>query len=367
MKQKYLPKIDRGLLLVTLLLIIFGLLAVFSASSVLSFQRFGHNYYYFTRQAVWVAIGLLTIWLVSRIHYRVWEKWSKPIMLTALLLLILVLVPGVGRQFGGSRSWIDIGPVTFQPAEFVKLAIIFYLASWFERKQAAESNFWFGVLPPLLVASLALILTVLQPDLGTALMFFVIALVIFFVAEVRLKYLVGLLSAGAVALVALVKAAPYRVARLTSFFDPSQDPLGIGYHINQALLAIGSGGFWGLGYAASRQKHNYLPEPISDSIFAVMAEEMGFVRISLVIILFAALVVLGLRLADRAPDRFARLTVAGIVGWIGLQAIINIGAISNILPLTGLTLPFVSYGGSSFLALSVAVGVMLNISKFRKT
>ncbi len=247
----------------------------------------------------------------------------------------------------------------------MKLAVIFYLASWFERKKEAESNFWFGILPPILVTGLAVALIIAQPDLGTAAVVAMIVFAVLFAAGARLPYLGVISGFGIAALWFLVKLSPSRAARIITFLDPSLDPRGIGYHINQAVLAIGSGGFWGYGYAASRQKHNYLPEPIGDSIFAVMAEELGFLRIVLLVGAFAALGILGIRIAKGAPDKFGQLTAIGITSWIVLQALINIGAISGLLPLTGITLPFISYGGSSMLSLCIAVGVILNISRQR--
>lgn len=365
-KNKYLKRLDRPFLLTVLALTVFGLIAVSSASSVISYERFGHNNYYIVRQVIFAAMAILAMFTVSRINYHFWRRWSRPIMFFGLLLLALVLIPGIGFRPGiSSRSWFKLGDFLLQPSEFVKLALIFYLASWFERKKEAEKNFWFGVLPSLLVAGLAVVLIVLEPDLGSAAMIGVILCVLLFAAGTNLKYLGGLLAFGGIGLWILIQAAPYRAARIITFLDPSVDPRGIGYHINQALLAIGAGGFLGLGFGLSRQKHNYLPEPIGDSIFAVIAEELGFVRIIILIGLFAFLVFRGVNIAQSAPDKFSNLTAIGISTWIGFQAVINIGAISGLLPLTGITLPFVSYGGSSLLALGVAAGVLLNISRHR--
>lgn len=364
-KISQLAKIDRGIFLTVLILMVFGVIAVSSASTVLSFERFGHNNYYFFRQAIFAAIGFLLIYIFSRVDYRVWRRWARPILLVAIALLGAVLIPGVGFRVGNAARWINAGFFLIQPSEFVKLALIFFLASWFDRKKGAEDNLWFGVLPPVLVAGVVMGLVVIEPDVGAAAMMGVILMVILFAVGVKLSYLTGLVAAGVVALWILIKAAPYRAARIITFLDPSVDPQGIGYHINQALLAIGAGGLWGYGFGSSLQKHNYLPEPIGDSIFAVLAEELGFLRIMLLVLLFFVLAFLGLRLAGSAPDRFSRLTVIGIVGWIFFQALINIGAISGILPLTGISLPFISYGGSSLLVLSMAVGVLLNISRHR--
>lgn len=364
-QKKYWKKSNRLLLFTVLVLLAWGLVAVSSASAVLSYERFGHNNYYFFRQVIFTGVGLVVMLVLSRIDYHFWKKWSKPLLLAGLVLLGLVLVPGLGIKPTAARSWFRIGDFLLQPSEFVKLAIIFYLASWFERKKGAESNFWFGIVPPLLVAGAVITLVVLEPDLGTAAIIGAIVMVVLFAAGAKFKYLISLMALALGALWFLIKAAPYRAARIVTFLDPSLDPRGIGYHINQALLAIGSGGLWGYGFGASRQKHNYLPEPIGDSIFAVIAEELGFVRILILVLLFALLVFAGLRAARSAPDKFGQLVVVGITGWISLQAFINIGAISGFLPLTGITLPFISYGGSSLLAVCAAVGVLLNISRQR--
>ncbi|OGE76953.1 MAG: cell division protein FtsW [Candidatus Doudnabacteria bacterium RIFCSPHIGHO2_02_FULL_48_21] len=365
MTDKYWKKPDQTLLGVVLLLLLIGLAAVSSASSVLSFQRFGHNNYYFFRQIGFVTVGLLALFIFSRIDYHFWKKKARLLLIGSVLVLGLVLVPGLGFKSGGTTAWFSIGAFLLQPSEFVKLSLVFYLAYWFDRKVGAESNFWFGILPPLSVAAGLVGLLLLQPDLGTAIVYAIITFVILFVAGTKYKYLFGLAAAAGVALWFVVQTAPYRIARITAFLNPKLDPQGIGYHITQALIAIGSGGLWGYGFGASRQKHNYLPESIGDSIFAVMAEELGFVRILVIVLLFTAFAILGLRIAKLAPDRFGQLAAVGITGWIVFQAMVNMGAISNLLPLTGITLPFISYGGSSLLALSVATGVLLNISRQR--
>lgn len=358
-------KIDSGIFGVIIVLILIGLVAVSSASAVLSFQRFGHNYYYLFRQLIFAGLGVGMMLFISRINYLFWKKWSGVFLLSCTVLLLAVLIPGIGFSNGSARSWFSIGAFLLQPSEFFKLAVVVYLAAWFERKTGAEGNFWFGILPPLLVIGLGLGLILVQPDLGTTLTIAMIVAVVMFGAGTKLFYLGSLALVAIGGVVLLIKAAPYRVARFATFLNPSIDPLGIGYHINQALLAIGSGGFWGYGLGASRQKHNYLPEPIGDSIFAVLAEELGFVRIIMMVLLFALLGFWGLRLAGRAPDKFASLVTIGITAWIMVQAMINIAAISGLAPLTGITLPFISYGGSSLLSLSIACGVLLNISRYR--
>lgn len=362
-KDKYWKKPNGAMLGVVMALILVGLAAVSSASSVLSFERFGHNNYYFFRQLAFAGVGIVLMLLVSRIDYHFWKKHARLILLFAILALAAVAVPTFGFKSGGTRAWFSFGSFLLQPSEFAKLALIFYLASWFDRKTGAETNFWFGILPPLIVSLVLTVLILLEPDLGAAIVYMAIAAIIFFAGGAKWQYLLGLAAAGSASLWFLIQAAPYRIARITSFLHPEKDPLGIGYHISQALIAIGSGGVWGYGFGASRQKHSYLPESIGDSIFAVMAEELGFVRILAVVLLFLGFGFLGLRLARRAPDRFGTLASIGITGWVVFQALVNMGAISNLLPLTGITLPFISYGGSSLLSLCIGVGVMLNISR----
>ncbi len=362
-KDKYWRVPDQALLGVVLALLITGLAAVSSASAVLSFERFGHSNYYFFRQLIFVAIGLGLLFVVSRVDYHLWKKFAGWILISGVIALILVAIPSLGFKSGGTRAWFNLGPFLLQPSEFGKLALVIYLASWFDRKEGAETNFWFGIVPPLLVVLGLTGLVLIEPDLGTAIVYGIVASVMFFAAGARYKYLIGLGAVACGALWLLVLAAPYRIARITTFLHPEQDPQGSGYHIMQALIAIGSGGLWGYGFGASRQKHNYLPESIGDSIFAVMAEELGFIRIVLVVLLFLGFAFIGLRIARRAPDRFGQLCAVGLTAWVVFQAIVNMGAISNLLPLTGITLPFISYGGSSLLSVCIAAGVMLNISR----
>jgi len=352
-------------LALVLILMTVGLIVIFSASSVLSFVRYGNNYYFILRQLIFTAIGLAIMFILSYIDYHLWKKWAFYFLLAGLAVLAVVLLPKIGFQVGNARRGVNLGWFLIQPSEFVKLLLILYLASWFDRKKDAESNFWFGIIPPLLLTGLSVGLVVLEPDLGTAIMMCLIIFVMLFAAGTKIRYLVALAAMFVAGAWILIAAAPYRAARLVTFFDPSLDPQGIGYHINQALLAIGSGGFWGYGYGGSRQKHNYLPEPIGDSIFAVMAEELGLFRIVAVVGVFWLLAMKGVKVARSAPDKFGQLIAMGVTSWIILQTIINIGAITNFLPLTGIPMPFISYGGSSLLSLCAAVGILLNISKQR--
>jgi cell division protein FtsW len=366
-KKKQLPKTDHALLALVMSLLVFGLLALSSASSVLSFERFGNNHFYVLRQIMFGAIpGLIMMFLFARVDYHVWQKFAPLLVFIGTVLLAVVLIPGIGFQVGGSRRWIDFGYFLFQPSEFIKLALVFYLASWYDKRQDHEIDLYYGFLPALFIVGLISTLIILEPDLGTMVTLASIGAVMFFVGGVKLKYLFSTAAASLVTLWILIKAAPYRLQRITSYFNPEIDTQGISYQINQALLAIGSGGLWGTGFGQSRQKFNYLPETIGDSIFAVMSEELGFIRITILLLILLFFAFRGFRIARFAPDMFGKLVAAGITSWLVFQSLINIGGITAVIPLAGIPLPFISYG-SSALAVSLAgIGVLLNISRFSR-
>ncbi len=363
--KKILPKVDKILLWSTLALVVVGLIMVFSASSVASYQRYGNNYYYFIRQLFFGAVpGLILMYWFSRIDYHRWQKWAPLLVLAGIGLLVAVLIPGLGFKVGNARRWINLGAFLFQPAEFVKLAVILYLASWYDKRQERVENLYSGYLPTLAIVGLLAGLIVLEPDIGTMLILAGIAIVMFFIGGVKKRYLAATAAGALLFLWILVKAAPYRAARFLAFMDPSVDAQGISYQINQAMIAIGSGGFWGMGFAQSRQKYSYLPEPMGDSIFAIMSEELGFIRVLLVLGLFLAFAVRGFRAARNTPDTFGKLAAGGITTWLILQAMINIGGISGIIPLTGVPLSFISYGSTSLVVSLAATGILLNISRY---
>lgn len=354
---------DSKIFWLTIVLLLAGLVLLFSASTVVSVERYGHNYYFVLRQALFVGIGIVGMLLMSRINYLFLKRYALIILALSIVTLLIVLIPGIGFKAGDAQRWISLGPFLFQPSEFAKLALIFYVASWFDSKEEVIKSFFHGVLPALAVTTLIFGLILLQPDFGSATAVVLIALSIFFSTGVRLTHLASIFIMGLGASWLAVTLAPYRLARIKAFLDPGADPLGIGYHINQALLAIGSGGLWGFGYGNSRQKHFFLPEPIGDSVFAISAEELGFVRIVSLLVLFLLFAIWGYRIANRAPDNFGKLVATGITTWVVLQAIFNIGAMVGLLPLTGIPLPFISYGGSSVIAVLLGVGVLLNISR----
>ncbi len=364
MKKNLLPPVDRYLLWTILLILAAGLLSLSSASAVLSFQRYGNNYYYLLRQVAFGAVpGLIFMYLFSRMDYHKWQRLAPLMVFAGIGMLIAVLIPGIGFEVGGASRWINFGSFLFQPAEFVKLAMILYLASWYDKRQHHVDDLYYGFLPSLAIAGVVAGLIILEPDIGTMLVLASIAATMFFVGGVKLRYIAATAASGLVVLWILVKAAPYRAQRFLAFMDPSVDARGISYQINQALLAIGSGGLWGVGFGRSVQKYSYLPEPMGDSIFAIMSEELGFFRVSIVLLAFLFLAWRGVKIARTAPDTFGRLVAAGITAWVVLQAAINIGGITGMIPLTGIPLTFISYGSTSLAISLAAIGILLNISR----
>lgn len=356
--------VDYKLTAIVLALLGIGLIILYSASTVISFSKFGNNtHYFFSQLTQGVLIGLVCMYIFSKIDYHRWQKLAPLLIIVSIVLLALVLVPGLGFKVGNARRWLDLGPIFFQPAEIAKLALIFYIASWIDKRKSEINDFYYGIIPTLIIIGAIAGLIILQPDIGTMLVVTVTAFVMLFVGGSRIKHLIWIFVAGLVGMAILIKLEPYRLHRLTTFLNPDLDPQGIGYQINQAMVAIGSGGFFGRGYTESRQKYNYLPEVMGDSIFAVTVEELGFLRSGLIIGLFLILAFRGLMIANRAPDMFGKMLAVGIISWISFQALINIGAIIGVLPLTGIPLPFVSYGSSALVVLLSAIGILLNISK----
>lgn len=351
-------------------IILFGLIMLVSASGPSGYERFGDSFYYIKHQLLFGLIpGVAGLIIFMRIPYKKWRDHAFTLLLVSIGLLLLVFIPGIGSEFGTSRSWISIGGLfSIQPAEIVKLTFLFYLAAWLElRGRKRVSDVYSGFLPFMLVLGAIMLLMIMQPDVGTMSIIVAMSLVVYFVAGAPLIHLGALVAGGTVLFGLLIQLAPYRAARFTTFLHPELDPQGIGYHINQALLAIGSGGLLGLGYGHSRQKFQYLPEVFGDSIFAVVAEELGFIFCLVLIVLFLALLWRGLKIATTAPDKFGQYVVIGIISWFVIQAFVNIGSMVGLLPMTGVPLPFVSYGGTALAISMIGVGVVLNVSKHCKT
>lgn len=357
---------DFILIIVTLTLLALGLIMVYSASAVWANYKFNDSFFFAKRQLLFAGLGFAAMFLMMNIDYWSWRKWAKPILLICFLLLLIVLIPGIGMERNGSRSWIGVGAFSIQPSEFIKLALISFLAKFLSENQRYITTVKKGLLPSLGLVFFAFGLIMLQPDLGTGTVMTGTCVVMLFIAGARISHFVFLGLMGLAGFVGLIMSAPYRMARITSFLDPWQDPLNSGFQIIQSLYAIGPGGLFGLGLGQSRQKFFYLPEPQTDFIFAILSEELGFIGGSFVILLFALLLWRGIKIALGAPDLYGSFLAVGIITMIAIQVMINIGVVTGLMPVTGITLPFLSYGGSSLTIMLMAVGVLLNISRYAR-
>lgn len=349
------PSFDKPLLFTVLTLVIFGVVMVANASVVDATRTFGDELFFAKRQ-FWRALGgLFLLFVFSRLPYNIWNKFALPLFGATLLLLVLVLVPGLGTSAGGARRWIDLGVIDFQPAELAKFTLCIYFAHFFAKRTA--------ILPFLAALVLVVGLVLAEPDLGTAAIITLFSAIIYFVSGANLTYFLALLPLGLVGGLGYILTSSYRKERLLTFLNPTVDPQGASYHIRQVLIALGSGGLFGLGLGQSRQKYLFLPEPATDSIFAVIGEELGFIGGGVVIALFAFIIWRGFLIAGRAKDPFGRLLAVGITSWIGIQAFINLAAMVALIPLTGVPLPFLSYGGSALIFTLAAIGILLSISR----
>lgn len=355
---------DFLLISVLFTLLALGLIMVYSASAVWADYRFDDSFYFAKRQMLFALVGIIGMFIVMNIDYLTWRKWAKIILIICFILLIAVLIPGIGTVRNGSRSWIGVGAFSIQPSEFMKLAMIIFLAKFLSENQRKITSFKNGLLPSLSLVFIAFGLIMLQPDLGTGAVLVGTCMLMIFISGARILHFIMLGLLGLAGLAGLILAAPYRMQRIIAFIDPWQDPLGAGFQIIQSLYAIGPGGLFGLGLGQSRQKFFYLPEPQTDFIFAIVAEELGFIGGSFVLVLFALLFWRGLRIALYAPDLYGTFLATGIISMIAIQVIINIGVVIGLLPVTGITLPFFSYGGSSLTLILTAMGVLLNISRY---
>jgi cell division protein FtsW len=344
-------------------LVLVGLIMILSASSVSSFATYGSSFLFFKKQLLWIAVGLVAFVFFVRLDYRRLRGWGYVLFLVSVGLLLAVLIPGIGVMVGGSSRWLRAGPMSLQPSEIAKLSLVLLGADVFSRKREETFDSLAHTAVPLLPAVGALvILVLLQPDLGTTLMLGAIGLGLLFVAGAPFRFIAPITLAGGVLTAAAAFAEPYRRARVLAFLNPWADPYNTGYQTIQSLVAIGSGGFFGVGLGASRQKWMYVPNAHTDFIYAIIGEETGLLGSVVVLGLFAFLVYLGVRIARRAPDRFGTLLAAGITIWIGAQALVNMGAVSALLPITGVPLPLVSFGGTSLVVSLAAMGILTNIA-----
>jgi cell division protein FtsW len=340
-----------------------GLVMVLSASSVSSFAQYGSSFLFFKRQAVYAAVGAVAMLTTSRIRYAIWQRLALPLVGISLALLLLVLRPGAGTVAGGSARWIAFGPITIQPSELAKLAVIAFAATILTRKQDRIHRPMHLLLPLAPVVGAVCILIMAQPDMGTTLLIAASIMVVVFLAGARMRHLVAGTLAGAGLGAYLIMHAGYRKERWLSFLHPLADRTSAGYQLVQSLIALGSGGWLGVGLGMSRQKWMYVPNAHTDFIFSILGEELGLVGELVVLGLFAALLYAGIRVAVRAPDTFGRLLAGGIVAWIGLQTLVNLGGVTGLLPITGVPLPLVSFGGSSLVVTLAGIGILVSIGR----
>lgn len=357
---------DLWLLSIIIFLLLIGIFMVYSSSNVWALYKYGDSFFFVKRQLLFMVVGLTLMMLIAYIPYRYWIKHIHIIIISCFLLLIIVLVPGIGLVRGGAQSWIGIGAFSIQPSEFMKLGLILYLAAYLTKQERYITTFTKGFFLPMLFVSIAFGLIMLQPDLGTGVVLVGTCVLMLFIAGGKMKYFLYLSLIGLVGFTYLIISAPYRISRITSFLNPWDDPLGDGFQIIQSLYAIGPGKLLGVGFDQSYQKHFYLPEPQTDFIFAIIGEEFGFIGALFVICLFFLLCWRSIQIALAAKDPFARYMAFGIIMMISIQVMINISVVIGLIPVTGITLPFLSYGGSSLALTLCSVGILLQISMITK-
>ena len=352
------------LLIPTALLTVLGLVMVLSAGSISAVEGYGTSFWYFNRQVIYAVVGVIAMIVAARLPYAVWQKLAVPMLIAILPLMLIALHPSSGTAIYGASRWIDLGPVTLQPSEFLKLALVAFTATILTKKWNRLDDLAHLAIPLAPVVLVVALLVILQRDLGTTVILCGSVFLMMFAAGVRMKYLAmsgGLgLAAGAV----LIFGETYRRTRfIDAYLNPWADRMGDGYQLIQGLIALGSGGWFGVGLGASRQKWDYLPNAHSDFIFAIIGEELGLVGAFLVMIAFAVLLYAGIRIAMQAPDTFGRLLAAGITSWIGLQTIINLGAVTGLLPITGVPLPLLSFGGTALVVTLTGIGVLVSVAR----
>lgn len=354
---------DKLLILDVGLIVVAGLILLSSVSAVSAYSQFGSSYYYLNHQLIGVVIGGFLFFFLSRIDYHVWRKYGFLFLIISILFLVLVFIPGLSAKYGTAQSWINVGGFSLQPSEFVKIFFLIYLVAWLERRKDKLSQINEGILPFLLVLGVIAALMLMQPDLGTLFIIAATSFLVYFIGGGKKFHLAVIFIFGSLFLALVVNFYPYQMDRIKCWSAPDFDSRDTCYQVNQSLIAVGSGGILGKGLGQSRQKFMYLPEVTSDSIFAVIAEEIGFIFSSLFIFLYLFLFYRGALIAKRAPDNFGKLLAVGVVVWIAVQTILNIGGMINLIPMTGVPLPLVSYGGSAIVAALIALGILVNISK----
>ncbi len=345
------------LLTIPIILSLVGLVFIFEASAVNSARQFGDSLHYLKSQIVWIFLAIILMIIFSLTDYRKLYLLSFFSLIATIILLVIVLIPGIGFKAGGARRWIDFGFFNLQPTELAKFSIIIYLSSWFTNKEKKR------FLPFVALISFLVFLIILQPNMGTAIIVFLLSLTIYYFSGANLIDFIVILGGALVSFYFLIKTSPYRFDRLLAFFNPTIDPLGISYHINQIFISLSSGGLFGRGFGASRQKYLFLPEAHTDSIFAIIGEEYGFIGALVLISIYFVFIYKIYHLIRLAPDRLSKLITIGIFAFFNLQFIINLAGIVGLLPITGVPLPFLSYGGSNLLISYALIGIMMNVER----
>ncbi len=354
---------DHSILLLAVCLTCLGVVMVFSSSSIMAVRDYGDSLFFLKRQGAYALIGFAAMTLMMRIDLDILRKAAWPVLAVCALMLIAVLIPGIGKKVGGAARWIRIGNITFQPAEFVKVGLVLFMAHSLARKQAKVKSFRFGFLPYMLILAVLLGLLLMQPDLGSAITLAVVAIAMLLVAGTKLKYLVGIAMISMPFLYFMVMNVDYRRRRILAFLNPWEDPSNTGFQIIQSWIAFGSGGAFGQGLGESKQKLFYLPEAHTDFIFSVIGEELGFVGVIVIAAMFMLLIIRGMRTSLNAPNEFSCFLAFGITLLIGMQAFVNMAVVMGMVPTKGLALPFLSYGGTSLVTTLGAIGILLNVSR----
>lgn len=352
-----------NLFITTVILISIGIVMIYSASSIYATERYNDSFFFLKRHISFLLIGISLAFLAMSIDYRKLRKWSKSLLIFSLFLLVLVLIPGIGREVFGAQRWFRFKFISFQPSELANIVIVIYIADFISRRGNVIKDFLRGFLPPILVLGMSIVLILMQPDLGTAVALGMVVFIMLFVAGIRLSYLLSVVLASLPVLYILIFSVPYRRMRIAAFLNPWLDPKGSGFQIIQSQIALGSGGIFGIGLGQSKQKLFYLPAAHTDFIFSIIGEELGLIGTIGIIILFLIFIQQGFKVIKNAADKFGYFLSLGLVLMISLKVIINIGVSCGILPTKGLPLPFISYGGSSFIFDMFSVGLLMNIAR----
>lgn len=346
---------DRTIYFIPLFLCLFGLIMIYDSSAVAAINAFNNKFYFVERQCLWFMVGLVFLYFFSKFDYNNLKKIALPFLLINIILLILVLFPGMGKMIYGGRRWLQLGIIGFQPAELTKLSLIIYFSTLFEKRRE--------FMPFIFLNAFLLLLLLMEPDMGTAFILFGSVLTIYFISGAPRKNMALIFGFGSILIPILIFLFPYRKQRFLAYINSLFNIQGASYHLRQILISFGSGGFFGRGFGQSRQKFLFLPEVTTDSIFAVIGEEFGFIGTAILVLVFVFFIYLGYKLAMRVEDEFGKMLAVGLVSMIALQTAVNMGAMVSLLPLTGVPLPFISYGGSSLVINLSAVGILYNISR----